>query len=46
MLFAIPFITDWKKIGEHRQQITNLNASQENEGRVDYDYQVGQKVLV
>ncbi len=46
MLFDIPFIADWKKIGEHWQQQTDLNTAQENEGKIDYDYQVGQKVLV
>jgi hypothetical protein len=45
MLFNIPFIADWKKIGEHRQQLTDLNTSQDNKDRIDYDYQVGQKVL-
>jgi hypothetical protein len=24
MLFDIPFIADWKKVGEHRQQLTDL----------------------
>jgi hypothetical protein len=46
MLFNIPFIADWQKIGEHRQQLTDLNNARENEGRIDYDYKVGQKVLV
>jgi hypothetical protein len=46
MLFGIPFIVDWKKIGEHRQQLTNPNTACENEGRIDYDHQVSQKVLV
>jgi hypothetical protein len=46
MLFDIPFIADWKKIGEHRQRLTDLNTSCENEGRIDYDYKVGQKILV
>ncbi len=46
MLFGIPFIADWKKIGEHRQLLTDRNTARENEGRIDYDYQVGQKVLV
>jgi hypothetical protein len=46
MLFDIPFIADWQKIGEHRQQQTDLNNARENEGRIDYDYKVGQKVLV
>ncbi len=26
MLFDIPFIAEWKKIGEHRQQLTELNT--------------------
>jgi len=44
MLFDIPFIADWKNIGEHRQLLTDRNTAGENEGRNDYDYQVGQKV--
>jgi hypothetical protein len=46
MLFDIPFIVDWQKIGERRQRLTELNNARENEGRIDYDYKVGQKVLV
>jgi hypothetical protein len=46
MLFDIPFIADWKKIGEHRKQLTDLNTASENKGRIDCDYKVGQKVLV
>ncbi len=46
MLFNIPFIADWKKIGEHRQRLADLNTACENEGRIDYDYKVGQKILV
>jgi hypothetical protein len=46
MLFEIPFIADWQKIGEHRQELTDLNNARENEGRIDYDYKVGQKVLL
>jgi hypothetical protein len=46
MLFNILFIADQKEIGEHRQQLTDLNTAQENKGRIDYDYQIGQKVLV
>jgi hypothetical protein len=46
MLFDISSIADWQKIGEHRQQLTNLNNARENEGRIDYDYIVGQNVLL
>jgi hypothetical protein len=46
MLFNILFIADWKKIGEYRQRLSDLNTVHENEGRIAYDYQVGQKVLV
>ncbi len=46
MLFDILFIADWQKIGEQWQQLTDLNNARENEGRIDNDYKVGQKVLV
>jgi hypothetical protein len=46
MLFNILFIADWKKIGERRQRPTDLNIAHENKGRIDYDYKVGQKILV
>jgi hypothetical protein len=37
MLFDIPFIADWQKIGEHKQRLTDLNDAHENKGRIDYD---------
>jgi hypothetical protein len=46
MLFDIPFIADWQYIGKHRQQLTDLNNARENEGRIDYDYKAGQKVIL
>ncbi len=46
MIFDIPFIADWKKIGEHRQRLTDLNTAHENIGRIDYDCKVGHKKLV
>jgi hypothetical protein len=46
MLFDIPFIADWQKIGEYRQRLTDLSNARKNKGRIDYDYEVGQNVLV
>jgi len=46
MLFDIPYIADWNKIGDYRQRQTDLNTQRENNSRVDYDYKVGGKVLV
>ncbi len=46
MLFDIPFIADWQKIEECRQRLTDFNNARENEGRINYDYKVGQKVLL
>ncbi len=46
MLFDIPFIADWQKVGEHKQRLTDLNNTRENKSRIDYDYKVGQKVLL
>jgi hypothetical protein len=46
MLFDIPFIADRQKIGEHKQKLTDLNNARENEGKIDYDYNAGQKLLL
>jgi hypothetical protein len=42
MLIDIPFIADWKKIGEHRQP-TDRNTNRENKSRIDYDNKVVKK---
>ncbi len=39
-------MADWQKIRKHRQKLTDLNNARENEGRIDYDYKIGQKVLL
>ncbi len=46
MLFHIPFLADWCKIGEQRQSLTDRGNQQENAKRIDYNYNVGDKVLV
>jgi hypothetical protein len=46
MLFDIPFLADWNKIGEYRQRQTDRNTARENKSRVDWDYKVGGKVLI
>jgi hypothetical protein len=46
MLFDIPFIADWNKIGDYRQRQTDLNTAHINSKQVNYDYKVGNKVLV
>ena len=46
MLFDVPFLADWNKIGEYRQKQTDKNTLNENKGRKDWDYQPGDIVLV
>jgi hypothetical protein len=46
MLFDIPFVADWHKIGERRQSLTDCGNQRKNAKRIDYDYKVGDKVLV
>ncbi len=46
MLFDIPFIADWKQIGDYRQNQTDRSNKCENNKRVDYDYKVGDKILI
>ena len=46
MLFDIPFIADWCKIGEHRQSLADHDNMHENKRRIDYDYKIGDRVLI
>jgi hypothetical protein len=46
MLFDMPFIADWNKIGRHRQHQTNRNTACETNTRVEWVYKIGDKVLV
>ncbi len=46
MLFNVPFIADWKQIGENRQCMTDCNNNNENKKCVSYDYKVGNKILI
>eukprot|EP00804_Cyclotella_cryptica_P003733 CCRYP_008899-RA/>CCRYP_008899-RA protein AED:0.30 eAED:0.30 QI:0/-1/0/1/-1/0/1/0/100 len=46
MLFDIPFLADWNKIGDHRQRQTYRNTEHENKYRVDWDYKIGDRVLL
>ncbi|KAL7541220.1 hypothetical protein ACHAWF_006879, partial [Thalassiosira exigua] len=46
MMFDIPYVADWIAIGRRRQQLVDHNNARENARRIDYDYRVGQKVLI
>jgi hypothetical protein len=46
MLFDILFAADWHKIGEQRQSLTNRGNQRKNAKRIDYDYKVGDKVIL
>ena len=46
MLFDIPYIAAWTAIGQQRQRLVDQNNAQENARRIDFDYAIGQKVLL
>ena len=46
MLFDVPFLADWSKVGEYRQKLTDKNTVKENSGCEDLDYQPNDEVLV
>ena len=46
MLFDIPYVANWAKIGKRRQQQVDKSCELKNKLRVDFDYRVGQKVLL
>jgi hypothetical protein len=39
-------MADWRKIGEQRQSLIDCGNQRENAKHIDYDYKVGDKVLV
>jgi hypothetical protein len=46
MLFDVPFIANWSKIGRRRQRQTDRNTACENNIQVKWDYKIGEKMLV
>jgi hypothetical protein len=46
MLFNIPFMADWHKIGEQRQSLTDCGNQRKNAKCIDYDNKVQDKVLL
>jgi hypothetical protein len=46
MLFDILFVADWRKIEKLRQSLTDCGNQRKNAKPIDYDYKVGDKVLV
>ena len=46
LLFDVPFLADWTKIGEYRQKQMDKKKARENHGCIDRDYQPGDKVLL
>ena len=46
MLYDVPFIANWNKIGDYRQRQTDLSTERENKRGIDYDYKIGNRVLV
>ena len=46
MLFDIPYLADWTEIGKRRQLLVNQDCERKNSRRIDFDYTVGQQVLL
>ena len=46
MLFNTPYFADRNKIGEHRQRQTDQNTERENHSHHDWDYKIGDQVLL
>jgi hypothetical protein len=46
MLFDIPFLADWHKIGEQMQSLTHRGNQRKNTKCIGYDYKFGDKVLL
>ena len=46
MIFNVPFIADLQTMQYRKQRLVDRNAARENAKRIDYNYQIGQQVLV
>ena len=46
MLFDIPYLADWKQIGDYWQCQTDFNTLHENCSCHDWDYKVGDQILL
>jgi hypothetical protein len=46
MLFDILIVADWHKIKERRRSLTDLGNQHKNTKCIDYNYKVGDKVLM
>ena len=46
MLFDIPYLADWNQIGKRRQTLVDQSCAKTNKRRIDFDYAIGQKVLL
>ena len=46
MIFPIEHVADWQLIKNRKQSLINKNNEKENAKRVDYDYKIGDSVLI
>jgi hypothetical protein len=46
MIFPIQHIADWQLIKNRKQKLIDKNNERENAKRVDYDYKIGDQVLI
>ncbi len=46
IMFDLPYLAHWISIGRRRQPLVDKTNKQENKRRLDFDYQVGHKVMI
>ena len=46
MIFNIKHKANWEYIRQRKQDLINKNNKRENAGRIEYEYKVGEKVLL
>ena len=45
-MFDLPYLADWTAIGQRRQLLVDKTNERENKRQIDFDYLVGQKVML
>ena len=46
MIYPIEYVAEWDVIRQKKQKVIDQNNARENSRRIDFDYRVGQKILI
>ena len=46
MIYSIEYVAEWDVLRKNKQKLTKKNNTWENARHIDFDYRVGQKIMI